>query len=90
MTPPRKPEAPADVSSILHDIQHAEHMIKHWKRTLGGLQNELASAAGTLLASVDYVAGLCPPESTDQKEAIEDIRIALKKIITITEQIQKL
>jgi hypothetical protein len=87
---PTKAQTPSDLRTILADIQHAENVIRHWKRTLGTLQNKLASAAGTLLASVDYVAKLCPPESKDQIEAIEDIRSALQTIMSITEQIQKL
>lgn len=85
------PKSPAtDAEKALADIHHAEQTILHWKSTLQGLQNDLANQAGTLLASVEYVAGLCPPERTDDKEAVEDIRLALKRILEITGRIQRL
>jgi len=97
--PPKDPPAPAapedeaestDTVRILLDIHHAEHTVLHWRRTLQDLQNDLANQAATLLASVDYVAKLCPPEKTDDKEAIEDIRAALARILSITDRIQRL
>lgn len=84
------PRTENEIQQIIEDIQRAEKRIVHWKGTLSSLKNRLANQATILLVNVDFIAQLCPPEQTDQLEAVSDIRAALKNILAITTQIQEL